>query len=147
LTRTYTVNNTHLGRELARYRGGNTVEEVAATIEVAPTGRRTMKNEFMTSTKKAVVQLRNLQHAHSRIKDRADARLRVAQDRHALEISRAEKLELDGWQQLMAIPGMTPATAAAILEMSESTVSRWVARIAKSPAASIEPRAPRGGMS
>jgi len=46
-----------------------------------------MKNEFMTSTKKAVVQLHNLQHTHARIKEHADARLRVAQDRQALDLS------------------------------------------------------------
>lgn len=92
---------------------GLAVERVSAPTKAAPTARRTMKNEFMTSTKKAVVQLRNLQQAHTRIKERADTRLRIAQDRHALELSRAEKLEAEGWQQLMAIPGMTITTAAA----------------------------------
>ncbi len=105
-----------------------------------------MKNEFMTSTKKAVIQLQNLQHTHARIKDRADARLRIAQDRHALDLSRAEKLEAEGWQQLMSIPGMTVATAAVILQVSQPTVSRWVARNAKSSDASIELRTQRGGM-
>ena len=92
-----------------------------------------MKNEFMTSTKKAVLQPQNLQQAHARIQERADARLRVAQNRHALELSRAETLETEGWQQRMTIPRVTIATAAVILQVSQPTVSRWVARIATRP--------------
>ena len=92
------------------------------------------------------MQLKNLQHSHARLKERADARLRVAQDRHVLELDHAEKVEAAGWQQFMAISGITISSAAAILEVSESTVSRWVARIAKSPGAAAEHRAPHAGL-
>jgi hypothetical protein len=104
-----------------------------------------MKNEFMNSTKKAVVHLRNLQRRHTKIKDRADARLLIAQNRHAFDLARAEKVELQGWQQLMEIPGMTHATAAAVLDVSESTVSRWIGRLPKSAPISQQTRSPRGG--
>jgi len=104
-----------------------------------------MKNEFMSSTKKAVVHLRNLQRRHTKIKDRADARLRIAQNRHAFDFARAEKLELQGGQHLMEIPGMTHATAAAVLGVSESTVSRWIGLLPKSAPVSRQSRSPRGG--
>ena len=87
-----------------------------------------MKNEFMIEAKRAMYRLRNLQFCHVKMREKSDARLRVAQERHALEISRAEMVEAKGWTELMSITGMTIPTAAAILKVSESTVSRWVAR-------------------
>ncbi|MDD2818719.1 MAG: helix-turn-helix domain containing protein [Candidatus Nanopelagicales bacterium] len=90
-----------------------------------------MKNEFMIETKRAMYRLRNLQYCHVKMREKSDARLRVAQERHALEISRAEMVEAKGWNELMSITGMTIPTAAAILQVSESTVSRWIARHGK----------------
>jgi len=104
-----------------------------------------MKNEFMNSTKKAVVHLRNLQRRHARIKDRADVRLQVAQDQHARDLARAEQVELEGWQLLMRIPGMTTATAAAVLDVNESTVSRWLGRFPKSAPISQQARSSQTG--
>jgi transposase len=60
-------------------------------------------------------------------------------------VARAEQVELEGWQRLMGIHGMTPATAAAVLDVSESTVSRWIGRLPKSAPVSQQTRAPRGG--
>lgn len=87
-----------------------------------------MKNEFMVAARQAMYGLRNLQHAHERMRERADSRLGVAQERHALEIGRAEMVEAKGWMELLSVPGVTIPTAAALLQVSESTVSRWVAR-------------------
>lgn len=104
-----------------------------------------MKNEFMNSTRNAVVHLRNLQRRHARIKDRADVRLQVAHDQHARDLARAEQVELEGWQRLMGIPGMTPATAAAVLDVNESTVSRWLGRFPKSAPISHRARSTQTG--
>jgi transposase len=54
-------------------------------------------------------------------------------------------LELQGGQHLMEIPGMTHATAAAVLGVSESTVSRWIGLLPKSAPVSRQSRSPRGG--
>ena len=104
-----------------------------------------MKNEFMNSTQKAVVHLRNLQRRHAKIKDRADVRLQVAQDQHARDVARAEQVELGGWQRLMGIHGMTPATAAAVLDVNKSTVSRWLGRFPKSAPISQQARSSQTG--
>ena len=79
------------------------------------------------------------------MKDRADVRLQVAQDQHARDLARAEQVELEGWQRLMEIPGMTPATAAAVLDVNESTVSRWLGRFPKSAPISQRARSSQTG--
>ena len=87
-----------------------------------------MRNEFMIAARQAMYRLRNLQISHARMRERAEGRLRVAQERHALSVGRAEMVEARGWMELLAVPGVTIPTAAALMEVSESTVSRWVAR-------------------
>lgn len=87
-----------------------------------------MKNDFYYATHQAMHQLRVKQRYHSRMKGRAEARLRVAQERHLAEAARAEMAEAAGWVALLEIPGVTIPTAAALMAVSESTVSRWVAR-------------------
>lgn len=104
-----------------------------------------MKNEFMIETKRAMYRLRNLQWCNVRMREKSDARLRLAQERHALEISRAEMVEAKGWIELMSITGMTIPTAAAILQVSESTVSRWIARHGKGVEEMPSPAASAGG--
>lgn len=87
-----------------------------------------MKNEFMIAARQAIYRLSNVQIAHTRMRDKADSRLIIAQERHAAEISRAEMVEAKAWMDLLGIPGVTIPTAAALMKVSESTVSRWVAR-------------------
>jgi hypothetical protein len=87
-----------------------------------------MKNEFMHAAWEARYQLLVKQRAHTRMKGRADMRLQRAQQRHAAEVAQAEMAEANAWMELMGIPGVTIPTAAALMEVSESTVSRWVAR-------------------
>jgi len=36
--------------------------------------------------------------------------------------------EAMAWMELLSVPGVTIPSAAALMEVSESTVSRWVAR-------------------
>ncbi len=87
-----------------------------------------MKNEFLVATRQAMYGLRDRQDAHQRMRERADSRLRLAQERHTLEIGRAEMMEAKGWMELLSVSGVTIPTAAALLQVSESTVSRWLAR-------------------
>jgi hypothetical protein len=87
-----------------------------------------MRNEFMTAARQAMHRLRSVQTSQERIRAKADARLSGAQERHAAEVGRAELLEASGWMALLAVPGVTVPTAAALMGVSESTVSRWVAR-------------------
>lgn len=87
-----------------------------------------MRNEFMAATRRAMQQLRMAQSSHARIRDRADRRLRVAQQRHVEDVARAEMVEARGWVELLGVPGVTIPTAAALLQVSDATVSRWVAR-------------------
>ena len=90
-----------------------------------------MTNAFMTSTKQALLDLRVAQAKHSRLKVRADRRLEVARVRHASETAEAAFIEVEAWQLLLSIPGVSVATAAAMLQVSETSISRWAARIRK----------------
>ena len=112
----------------ARHRGGCTFEGVGAAAGCRDPERRPMKNEFMIATRRALYQLRNAQDLHERLRARADSRLKAAQERHAADVARAEMVEAQGWFELLGVPGVTIPTAAALLQVSDSTVSRWVAR-------------------
>jgi DNA-directed RNA polymerase specialized sigma24 family protein len=87
-----------------------------------------MKNDFMIATRRALYQLRHAQDLHEGQLARAENRLNAAQLRHAAEVARAEMVEAQGWFELLGIPGVTIPTAAALMQVSETTVSRWVAR-------------------
>lgn len=107
-----------------------------------------MKNTFMTTTKSALVDLTAAQARHARLRSRADRRLEAAKARHFQEVMAAAQIEADAWQMLLAIPGVSIATAAAMLQVSESTVSRWVARGSRPTAfANGEVHARTGGAS
>ena len=90
-----------------------------------------MKNAFMTSTSRALVELRAAQVKHARMRSRADAKLEAAKARHSAEVTAAAGIEADAWQVLLAIPGVSVATAAALLDVSETSISRRSARIGK----------------
>lgn len=87
-----------------------------------------MRNEFIVETRTAMAQLRVKQRAHLRLKDRSEARLQKAQARHTASVAHAEMVEARAWMDLLEIPGVAIPTAAALMDVSESTVSRWVAR-------------------
>ena len=91
-----------------------------------------MRNEFMAAARQAMRQLRSAQSSHARIRERADSRLREAQQRHAEDVARAEMVEAQGWVELLSVPGLTIPTAAALMQVSEATVSRWVSRYNRS---------------
>ena len=71
------------------------------------------------------------QARYLRLKDRADRRLEEARALQREQMAAAEQVEADAWAALLAAPGVTVATAAAMLQVSEAVVSRWAARAAK----------------
>ena len=90
-----------------------------------------MTNAFMTSTRQALVKLRAAQVKHSRMRNRADANLEAAKARHSAEVTAAAGIEAEAWQVLLAIPGVSVATAAALLDVSETSIGRWANRTGK----------------
>jgi hypothetical protein len=91
-----------------------------------------MSNPFITTVKASIAELQAAQAKHDRLKSRADARLAVARSRHEAEIDAAVRVEADAWRSLLSIPGVTPATVAALLQVHETTVARWAARAPRS---------------
>jgi sigma54-dependent transcription regulator len=87
-----------------------------------------MGNPFIDTVKVAVADLQAAQAKHSRLQARADARLAVARERHQAETAEAVRVEAEAWRALLAIPGVTASTVAAILRVHETTVTRWAAR-------------------
>jgi len=98
-----------------------------------------MGNAFITTVKASISELHAAQAKHSRLKSRADARLARARSRHEAEVAAALRVEADAWRSLLSIPGVTPATVAALLEVHETTVARWAARAPRSPSTAAEP--------
>jgi DNA-binding transcriptional regulator YiaG len=103
-------------------------------------------NPFITSVKTAVVDLRAAQTKHARLQARADARLAVARDRHQAESAAATRVEAEAWRALLSIPGVTASTVAAILQVHETTVTRWAARASRPSSTGSSPAlGTRGG--
>lgn len=87
-----------------------------------------MSNTFMTTTRRALLDLRAAQNQHARLRGRADARLETAKTRHAAETAAAADIEQEAWRALLAFPGVSLDTAAALVDVSETTVYRWASR-------------------
>lgn len=87
-----------------------------------------MNNTSMSTTRRALLDLRAAQTKHARLRGRADARLEAAKARHAAEIAAAADIEQEAWRALLAIPGVSIDTAAALVDVSETTVNRWASR-------------------
>lgn len=87
-----------------------------------------MANPFLTASTQAMRALQVAQTRHSRLKAKADLRLEIAERRHAADVEAAASVEAAAWQTLLAVPGMTITTAAALCSTSESTVNRWASR-------------------
>lgn len=93
-----------------------------------------MRNVFMASTRQALVCLRTAQARHARLRGAADRRLEAARAKHATEVAAAAHIEAEAWRSLLRVPGVSVGTAAALLQVSESTVTRWTARTGKATA-------------
>jgi hypothetical protein len=87
-----------------------------------------MTNPFLIDSTRALRALQVAQTRNARLKAKADGRLAVAERRHAADVEAAAAIEASAWQVLLAVPGMTITTAAALCSTSESTVNRWASR-------------------
>ena len=92
-----------------------------------------MSNAFLMRTAGALHALKIAQGRHARLKVRADSRLKAAQTRQSSDVKAAASVEAAAWQALLAVPGMTVTTAAALCETSDATVHRWVSRSRNNP--------------
>jgi hypothetical protein len=90
-----------------------------------------MKSSFFPQAKVAVSKVHAAQARNQRLKARADRRLEVAIGLHAQQVETAEQVEAAAWGALLAVPGVTVSTAAVMLQVSETTVSRWAGRVGK----------------
>jgi hypothetical protein len=87
-----------------------------------------MSNLFIAKTTRALRSLKTAQRQHARLKAKADQRLRTARARHLEELEAAAAIEACAWRNLLAVPGVSAATAAALCDTSEAVVHRWISR-------------------
>ncbi len=85
-----------------------------------------MGNDFLTASTLAAKDLTVAQGKRAALENKAAARLATAQERFDLEMAEARAIEAAAWKRLMAVPGMTAATAAQIGGISAIKVSRWI---------------------
>lgn len=83
-------------------------------------------NDYLAATRDAVRKLTASRGRHAHWRARAERKLAAAKDRHDVELTKAQTIEADAWRELLALPGMTPATAAAVTEIDRAEVARWV---------------------
>lgn len=83
--------------------------------------------DFLTASAGAARRLQAAQARHARLKSQADARLASAQARHRAEADAAADVEAQAWVSLLAIPGMSVASASQITRTSPAVVRRWIA--------------------
>jgi hypothetical protein len=82
--------------------------------------------DFLTASTHAAKDLSSAQGKRAALERKAAARLATAQDRFDAEMAEARDIEAAAWKRLMAVPGMTAATAAQIGGISAIKVSRWI---------------------
>ena len=87
-----------------------------------------MSNLFIAESTRALRALKTAQRQHARLKAKADQRLQAARARHLEELEAAAAIEAHAWRNLLAVPGVSAATAAALCDTSEAAVHRWIAR-------------------
>lgn len=87
-----------------------------------------MSNLFISKSTRALRALKTAQRQHARLTAKADQRLRAARARHLEELEAAAAIEAHAWRNLLAIPGVNAATAAALCDTSEAAVHRWISR-------------------
>lgn len=83
-------------------------------------------NDYLAATRDAVRKLTASRGRHAHWRARAERKLAAAKDRHDVELAKAQTIEAEAWRELLALPGMTPATAAAVTEIDRAEVARWV---------------------
>lgn len=88
-------------------------------------GTRT-SNDFLAASTVAAKDLAAAQVKRTVLEGRANERLALARQRHSVDLSDARRVEADAWKRLMAVPGMTAATAAQIGGTTAIKVSRWI---------------------
>ena len=88
--------------------------------------RTVMTTEFLTAMARATKDLCTAQAKRAALEAKASERLAKAQALHDSELERARRVEADGWKRLMAVPGMTAATAAQLGGTTSIKVSRWI---------------------
>ena len=88
-------------------------------------GTRT-NNEFLAASAVAADDLATAQGKRAVLEGKADERLAQAQLRHTLDLAEARRVEAEAWRRLMAVPGMSAATAARIGGTTAIKVSRWI---------------------
>lgn len=86
-----------------------------------------MGNEFLTASMDAAKDLEAAQARHAQLVDKADQRFEAARARRDLDVAAARRVESEAWRRLMAVPGMTAATAGRIGNTSTIKVGRWIA--------------------
>jgi hypothetical protein len=85
------------------------------------------KNDFLSASTVAAMDLASAQGKRASLEARANERLVRSKQRHGVDLAEARQVEAAAWRRLMAIPGMTAATAAQIGGTTVIKVSRWVA--------------------
>ncbi|MDP2289106.1 MAG: hypothetical protein Q8M73_11155 [Actinomycetota bacterium] len=83
-------------------------------------------NEFLATSAIAANDLAAAQAKRAELETKASQRLAKAQERHTSDLNEARRVEAEAWKQLMAVPGMTAATAAQIGRTTTIKVSRWI---------------------
>jgi len=83
-------------------------------------------NEFLTASAVAASDLVAAQAKRAVLQAKASERLAKAQQRYNQDLAEASRIEAEAWKQLMAVPGMTVATAAQIGGTTTIKVSRWI---------------------
>ena len=85
-----------------------------------------MTTDFLTAMATATKDLSAAQTKRASLITKAADRLATAQPRFDVELEQARLVEANGWKQLMAVPGMTAATAAQLGGTTAIKVSRWI---------------------
>lgn len=93
-------------------------------------------NQFLAASAVAANDLAAAQAKRAGLEAKASERLSKAQQRHTLDLAEARRVEAKAWKQLMAVPGMTAATAAQIGGTTTIKVSRWISGDAQDSACS-----------
>ncbi len=83
-----------------------------------------MKNTFLDDTTNALHELQRRQQQRARLDLRAHRAFDQARDQHDRSLADAAAIEGAAWRNLLAVPGMTVSTAAALCGVSVATVHR-----------------------
>jgi hypothetical protein len=83
-----------------------------------------MKNTFLDDTTRALRELERRQQQRARLDLRAQRAFDQALGQHDRSLAGAAAIEGTAWRGLLAVPGMTVSTAAALCGVSMATVHR-----------------------